>query len=146
MSGVRAIDWLDDNAARADGGQRASADIIKVVAALVVVAAAILVAAGLLADPGSSGARLAARLLAAAVALALLVVVVDRRVAVDERAVLTRAQLYEWDDARLLSELRVMRQAAANVNESVVKAAAWTLGAEVLVAVAAGVAATVALL
>lgn len=139
-------EWLQADAADRSARVHRAADVTKVLAVLVVATAAVPVAAAL-ASPDASGARrLAAGLLAGAAALGLLVVLMDRRVAVDVPAVVERARLYRWDDAQVAGELGVLRQAALDVNESVVTAAAWVLGAEVLVALAAGVAAAVSLL
>ncbi len=142
--GVTANEWLDDDARERGARHQRAADVSKVLATLVAVGAAVLVAVALASESSGSG-RVAVLLLGGCVALGLLVAVMDRRVAVDVPAVLERSRLYEWDDARLLGELRVLHTAALDVNESAVKAAAWVLGAEVLVAVAAGVAALVAL-
>jgi hypothetical protein len=139
---MTAYDWLDAHGGEVAARHGRAADATKGIAALMAAAAGVLVALALASDGSAS---VTGPLLGVTVTLGLLVVVLDRRVSVDVVGVLERSRLYEWDDARLLAELRVLQTAALDVNESVVKGAVWVLGAEAVAAVAAGVAALVSL-
>jgi hypothetical protein len=139
-------DWLQAQADRSLDRQRAQADTAKLVSTFVAAIAASLVATALQVGPPGGLDIAATCLLALAVLSTICVVLFDRLTEPNHRLVLERAAINQWDDEKLVKELREAAQTAVHINEGVLVLVRWTLAVQLVLSTVTGVLAAISLL
>jgi hypothetical protein len=85
-------------------------------------------------------------LLALAVLSTICVILFDRLTEPNHKLVLERAAINQWDDEKLLKELREAAQTAVYVNEGVLVLVRWTLAVQLVLSTVTGALAAISLL
>ena len=139
-------EWLDSQADRTGGQQRAQVDASKLVATFSAGIVATIVATALQVGDPTLWDRVAAALLVFSFALALAVILLDRLAVADQAAILQIAQINGWSDTQIITELRVASLTASLANEAVVRTVRLAVAVQVTVSLCCGAAAIISLL
>lgn len=139
-------EWLQAQAERSLGRQRAHVDTAKLVSTFIAAIAATLVATALQVGEPTALDAASAVLLALTTVATICVILFDRLTEANHQLVLERAAINQWGDEKLLIELREAAQTAVHINEGVLGWVRWALGVQLIMSAVTGVVAAISLL
>ncbi|MBQ1010830.1 hypothetical protein KBX53_07690 [Micromonospora sp. M51] len=139
-------EWLEGQADRASARQRAQVDTAKLLATFAAGVAATLVATALQVGTPEKLDEIATWSLGACFFAVIWIILLDRIAVADHTRILELSHLHNWDDQRLMTELRTATIKAAHSNSEVVNCVRMALALQVALSATTGTIAVLSLL